>query len=125
MNNTSKIQAIIQKQKLLINPLGQNYDGIVLINYNCLFSSSSHLLAVVFKYLTAPKSSEQYIHHLYNDEVNLMIILFLKRQAQILTDLNSFQIDMTFKHVTGLNLINFGYVNPKIGRDKIFLIIYW
>ncbi|KAM5443968.1 hypothetical protein MaudCBS49596_008059 [Microsporum audouinii] len=96
LNNISRFQAALKKQRLLTNPVGEAYEAVLF-----------------HKKITG----SEYIRYLYNDGINLMIILLLEDQAKLFNQISSFQVDMTFKKIAGeINLIDFIYVDPLINR---------
>jgi hypothetical protein len=42
---------------------------------------------------------QSYIRHIYDDDRSIMIILFLKEQAELLLSQTSFEVDMSFKRI--------------------------
>lgn len=85
LSNIDRISAIIQKQRLLTYPEGQDFNGVVYIsNIN--------------------PTLKQYIQEKYRDPDGIMILCAYKEQIMLLNKLTSFEVDMSYKRIRQKNM---------------------
>ncbi|KAG2000771.1 hypothetical protein GB937_010853, partial [Aspergillus fischeri] len=103
--NTDRISAIIQKQRLLSYPAGQNFNG------------------VIYLYNTHPFIKD-YIQEKYHDPHGIMILCAFKEQIQVLRKLTSFEVDMSYKRIRekGMNEVVFVTYLYSHGKKGYYLL---
>ncbi|EYE90406.1 uncharacterized protein EURHEDRAFT_417473 [Aspergillus ruber CBS 135680] len=107
LSNTDRISAIIQKQRLLSYPAGQNFNG------------------VIYLYNTNPFIKE-YIQEKYCDPNGTMILCGFKEQIRLLSTLTSFEVDMSYKRIRqkGMNEVVFATYLPEHGKIITLLRVF-
>ncbi|EAA67000.1 hypothetical protein AN8575.2 [Aspergillus nidulans FGSC A4] len=78
--NKDRISAILQKQRLLAYPNGQDIDGVIFLQ-----QSNQHI--------------KDYIQETYHDSEGTMVICAYREQIQLLAQLSSFEVDMSYKRI--------------------------
>jgi hypothetical protein len=98
-----RFSALIKKQNLLYYPEGREIQG-VMREFN----------------LNHCGSDSQYIQQIYQDGEHVMIICFFRQQAEILLNLSSFEVDMSFKRIrtNGLNEVAFASYIVEHGKGR-------
>jgi hypothetical protein len=99
-----RFSALIKKQNLLHYPEGREIQGVIrefVLNHRGKHS--------------------QYIQEIYHDNENVMIFCFFLQQAEILLNLSSFEVDMSFKRVKtkGLNEVVLASYIVEHGKGMI------
>ncbi|BCR83612.1 uncharacterized protein ACHE_60818S [Aspergillus chevalieri] len=102
-SNMDPIQAVIRKQRLLHYPAGQNVNG------------------VMFE-LGKNKDLQEYIHEVYQQNDQIMIICILKEQAELLHTLSSIEIDMSFKRVQSKEMKEVVFATYLADQKKIMTL---
>ncbi|BCR90626.1 uncharacterized protein ACHE_60512A [Aspergillus chevalieri] len=78
--NKDRIAAIIQKQRLISYPNGQDINGLIFLQ-----NTDQHL--------------KDYIQEYYHDPQGIMVLCAFREQIQLLSRLSSFEIDMSYKRI--------------------------
>ncbi|DAA78601.1 TPA_exp: Uncharacterized protein A8136_2386 [Trichophyton benhamiae CBS 112371] len=103
--NMDRIAAIIKKAKLLNFPEGQDFNG-VLFEWN------------------HPEEGHEYIQNIYQDEDGtIMIICFLEKQAQLLLEFDSFEIDMSYKRIKSKQFNEVVFAKFLQAHNKVFTLL--
>ncbi|BCR90382.1 uncharacterized protein ACHE_60268A [Aspergillus chevalieri] len=104
LNNTDRVTAIIQRQKLLHFPEGQHYNG------------------VAFEMQINPQIKE-YIQAKYQDDSEFMLICALKEQLELLLTLKSFEVDMSYKRLKAAKLNEVVFTTYLPNHGKIITLV--
>ena len=98
-----RFSALIKKQMLFHYPEGREIQGVIR-EYR----------------LNQSGKDWQYIQQIYQEQQQIMIVCFFKQQAEILLDLNSFEVDMSFKRIKmkGLNEVVLAAYLVEHGKGK-------
>ncbi|ODM21423.1 hypothetical protein SI65_02267 [Aspergillus cristatus] len=83
--NKDRIAAIIQKQRLLSYPSGQDVNGLIFLE-----NTDQHI--------------KDYIQEQYHDSQDTMILCGFKKQIELLSQLSSFEVDMSYKRIRSKNM---------------------
>ena len=99
--NQDKIQALIDKQKALSYPFGQDIAAVE-HEYRMRHEGKDDAVSIInvlrIQYLYIDNVL-QYIQDVHNDGENIMIICFYRRQIEVFMQQNWFQCDMAFKRL--------------------------
>ncbi|OJJ94572.1 hypothetical protein ASPACDRAFT_37780, partial [Aspergillus aculeatus ATCC 16872] len=102
--NKDKISLIIQKQRLLTNPNGQDVDGLIfLLNIDPFIRS--------------------YVQDRYHDADGTMIFCAYKEQLQLLARLESFEVDMSYKRLRSNNMNEVLFATFLKDQNKIITLL--
>ncbi|KMP09240.1 hypothetical protein CISG_04911 [Coccidioides immitis RMSCC 3703] len=104
LTNMDRISTIIRKQRLLCYPEGQGYNSVLL--------EQSRNPAI-----------KEYIQKMYQDPEGLMIICILKDQARLLSELNFFEVDMSYKRLKGSNLNEVVFATFLAQHAKVITLV--